>query len=71
MLIRNLQFDSTSYYECNKAIADFLRSKGLTEISIDENMYVFKKTEQLKAALKIMPIHLKLIAKLGGDSGGR
>lgn len=71
MFIRNLEFDTISYYKCNKAIAQFLWENGFSEISLDGNMYVFRKTEELKAILKIMPIHLKVIAKLGGDSNGK
>lgn len=70
MFIRNLEFDSTRYYKCAKPVAQFLREKGISEISIDNGKYVFIKTSQLKAALKIMPIHLKLVAKLGGVDNG-
>lgn len=70
MFISNLEFDSTKYYKCSKPIAQFLREKGMSEISIDDGKYVFIKTEQLKAALKIMPVHLKLAAKLGGGNNG-
>lgn len=71
MFIRNLEFNTTNYYKCNKPIAQFLWDKGFSEISFDKGMYVFRRTEQLKAALKIMPIHLKFMAKLGGDSNGK
>ena len=68
MFIRNLQFDNTKYYKCNKAIAKYLFEKGFSEISNDDGMVVFKNSEQLQAALKVMPVHLKFVAKLGGDS---
>lgn len=71
MFIRNLQFETTSYYKCNKSIAQFLRDKGFSEIGFDGDMYVFRNTEQLQSILKSMPIHLKFIAKLGGDSNGK
>lgn len=71
MFIRNLEFNTVNHYKCNKSIAQFLWDKGFSEISLDDDMYVFLKTEELKAALKIMPIHLKFIAKLGGDSNGK
>lgn len=71
MFIRNLQFNTVKYYKCNKAIATFLIEKGFSEIGINEGMYVFQNTQQLQAALKVMPFHLKFVAKLGGDSNGK
>lgn len=71
MFIRNLKFDATKHYKCNKAIATFLHEKGFSEIGIEDGMYIFQNTQQLQAALRVMPFHLKFVAKLGGDSNGR
>lgn len=71
MFIRNLKFDKTQYYKCNKSIAEYLTQKGFSEIGNDDGMIIFQNTEQLQAALKVMPFHLKFVAKLGGDSNER
>lgn len=71
MFIRNLKFDKNNYYKCTKVIADYLFSKGFSEIGNDDGMIIFQNTQQLQAALKVMPFHLKIVAKLGGDSNER
>ena len=71
MFIRNLEFDPIKHYKCIKPIAEYLFEKGFSEIGNDNGMVVFLNTKQLQAALKVMPFHLKFVAKLGGDSRER
>lgn len=68
MFIRNLQFDNTKHYKCNQKIAEYLINKGFAELGRSNDMVIFKNTQELQSAVKVMPLKLKFIAKLGGDS---
>lgn len=50
-------------FRCKAIVKDYLViKKGLPILSYDDDYFYFAQTENLKNALKTMPLHLKLIA---------
>lgn len=65
-MISNYESLEIPQFICKKPIAEYLIfKKGLSSLGVLKNNYFsFAKTEELKKALKSMPVHLKILSAL-------
>ena len=64
MFVSNIK-DRDCYYKCNGIIGNYLISHGIPLLGREGKHMYFAKTDKLKAVLDKLPVHLRLLMKVG------
>ena len=62
-MIRNHEIIKNKF-ECGKRVADYLMRLGIPLLSVEDNKYYFRETQNLKEALNKVPLIIKLIDRI-------
>lgn len=62
-MIRNHEVIKNKF-ECGKRVADYIMRLGIPLLSVEDNRYYFRESEELKETLNKVPLIIRLMDKI-------